>query len=178
MPISKEILERFHSSIFIETGSYRGDGIQSALDAGFGCIYSVEVSPFCAGWCAHRFWDWRDIVHLYEQDSREFLKWLLPKLTTQATFWLDAHYCQSEGGALDDLPLLEELKIIQEHELKAHKILIDDVRLFGTADMPVTLKKVEAALMKINPDYILTQIDSPEFPRDILVAEFQEKCQS
>lgn len=181
MPISKEILERYRSPIFIETGSNRGDGIQAALDAGFECIYSVEVAPYCHGWCEHRFWDYRTKVHLYGMDSRKFLRWLLPRITTQVTFWLDAHFCQSEGGSVDDLPLLEELRIIRKFRLTnfpdwtrcQHKILIDDVRLMGTADLPVTFKKVIGALEKINPDYNIKRIDSPEFPGDILVAEYE-----
>ena len=171
MPISAEILTRFPNPIFIETGTLRGEGVQAALDAGFPCIYSVDISPYCHGWCEHRFWDFRTIVNLYRMDSRDFLKWLLPKVTVRCTFWLDAHFCQSEGGSVDDVPLLEELKIIGKHDLNNHTILIDDVRLMGTPDLPVPFKKVEKALLRINPHYTITRIDSPEFKEDVLVAE-------
>ena len=171
MPLTKEILERYLNQVFVETGSNRGDGIQAALDAGFGCIYSTDISPFAHGYCTHRFWDWRDIVFLYGDDSRKFLKWFIPKLTTRCTFWLDAHFCGGEGGHRLDVPLLRELRIIRSSLLNIHTILIDDVRLMGTPDLPVSLRHVMASLKKINPDYITSRIDSPEFKDDILVAE-------
>jgi hypothetical protein len=171
MPISSDILGKYLSPIFVETGSNRGDGVQAAMDAGFECIYSVEVAPYCHGWCAHRFWDFRTRVHLFGMDSRKFLKWIMPRITTQVTFWLDAHFCQGEGGTVDDVPLLEELKIIRKHDVKTHRILIDDVRLMGTDDLPVSLSRVMTSLKKINPDYQITRIDSPEFKDDILVAD-------
>jgi len=171
MPISAEILKRFPNPIFIETGTLRGEGVQAALDAGFECIYSVDISAYCHGWCQHRFWDYRSKVNLYERDSRRFLKWLMPKVTTRCTFWLDAHFCFSEGGRIDDVPLLQELRIIDKHQLHTHTILIDDIRLMGTRELPVSFKKVRNALLRINPNYTITRIDSPEFKEDILVAE-------
>lgn len=171
MPINSSILKRFLNPVFIETGTLRGEGVQAALDAGFECIYSVDISPYCHGWCEHRFWEHRTKVYLYGMDSREFLKWLMPRVTTRCTFWLDAHFCQSEGGQVDDVPLLEELKIIFNHQIENHTILIDDVRLMGTAELPVSFRKVENALRRINRNYTITRIDSPEFRDDILVAE-------
>lgn len=172
MPISAEILKNYPNQVFIETGTNRGDGVQAALDAGcFECIMSTEVSPYCHGWCSHRFWDLRTKVWLFGMDSRDFLNSQLRKVTTRCTFWLDAHFCQSEGGSVDDVPLLEELKIIRGHDVSGHTILIDDARLFGTPDLTPTMKEVKRALRKINPHYRISLIDSPEFKEDILVAE-------
>jgi len=170
MPISSEILRRYFSSVFVETGTFKGEGVQAALDAGFDCIYTVEVDPFCSGYCLRRFEDRAIRVHLHRGDSREFLRDFLPHLTTRATFWLDSHYCGAEGGQIDDVPLLAELALIREHLLRIHHILIDDVRLMGTPDLPVRFKEVRRALRRINPDYQMKLIDSPEFHKDILVA--------
>ena len=59
----------------------------------------------------------------------------------------------------------------EEHAIKRHTILIDDVRLFGT-ELPVTVPEVRAALHAINPDYVLTYVESgiARLGHDILVA--------
>lgn len=177
MPISANILKQYPNTVFIETGTNRGEGVQAALDAHcFDCIMSTEISLYCQGWCAHRFWDLRTKVWLFGLDSRDFLWQQLPKITTRCTFWLDAHFCDSEGGSPEDVPLLEELYTIRSHAVKNHTILIDDVRLMGTPKLETSLKRVTDALLKINKDYTITRIDSPEFENDILVAELKPLC--
>ena len=173
MPISKEILETFPNKAFIETGTHRGDGVQAALDANcFKVIYSVELLPYGQGWCAHRFWDLRDRVWLFGGDSREFLKQILPKITSPCTFWLDAHCCEGDVEDYKKAPLMGELKQIYEHSINTHIILIDDVRIMGTPHLDVSLDRVTRALRAINNDYIIDRIDSVDFPDDILVAHF------
>lgn len=176
MPLpSVEFLEQFAPGTFIETGSHRGDGIDIALRAGFEAIYSVDISPFCYGWCSHRFRYCRTKVHLYLGDSRDFLHNVLSFLTTPAVFWLDAHWCGGDGeikGA-DSVyevraPLLEELDIIRTHDICTHTILIDDIRMFGT-DLP-TRREVLGRLRRINRNYRINHVDSRDFPSDILVA--------
>ena len=44
MPSKKEIFQKYINNYFIETGSYLGDGIQQAIDAGFKNIISIELS--------------------------------------------------------------------------------------------------------------------------------------
>jgi hypothetical protein len=168
IPRPKPFLSDYRSQVFIETGSHHGDGIQAALDAGFKCIHSVELSPFDLGWCSHRFERHMNKVHLNFGDSRPFLRDLLPTVTTRCTFWLDAHECGSGAGDAQDCPLLEELQIISQHDLK-HTILIDDVRLFGV-ELP-ELEMVTATLLTICPRYRITFVNSAEFVGDILVAE-------
>jgi hypothetical protein len=170
-------LSDYKTLVFIETGSNRGDAIRHALAAGFDCIYSVDISPFAFGWCCHRFRDVRTKVNLFCEDSRAFLKRILPSITTQCTFWLDAHWCGgngemegADGGTLGDVPLLEELTIIRKHEINNHIIIIDDVRLFGNEGYP-TLNQIEFVLHKINPQYEIQFFDSPDFEADILIAK-------
>lgn len=178
MPLPKPIrfLDSFRTLIFVETGSHRGDGIQEALDTGcFDAIYSCDISPFAFGWCSHRFEKLNNRVYLYLNDSRAFLKEVLPSITTKITFWLDAHECGTdrgpgtESGSEDDVPLLEELQLIRKHEIKHHNILIDDVRLFGEGAYPKK-ETIVAAIKRINPKYEIVYYDSPDFPGDILVA--------
>jgi len=171
MPLSTALLALHHSLVFIETGFYRGDGIQCALDVGFDCIYSADVSVFCHGWCSHRFEKELTKVHLHCGDSRDFLHELLPTITTQITFWLDAHFCGGDGGDPEDVPLLEELKVIARHSLKNHILLIDDVRLMGTLHLPVSQNRIIQQIQKMNRGYRIEYCDSPDFPNDILVAK-------
>ena len=44
MPSKKENFQKYLNDYFIETGSYMGDGIQQALDAGYKNIISIELS--------------------------------------------------------------------------------------------------------------------------------------
>lgn len=178
MPLPKPnlFLSGFLTTAFVETGSHRGDGIQSALDAGFPCVYSVDISAFSYGWCSHRFRKNRAKVDLYLGDSREFLKLFLPRMTTRCTFWMDAHWCggngdalRHDGGDLNDVPLLGELQIIAGHTIKDHIILIDDVRLFGTDSYP-NLDTIVCELGKINSNYTISFWNSSDFEKDILVA--------
>lgn len=177
MPLPENLLEQHLNSVFIETGSNRGDAIGHALKAGFPCVYSVDISQFNFGWCSCRWRELNTKVYLYCDDSREFLRKTLPGITTRCTFWLDAHWCGGngelegrDGGTPEDVPLLEELKIIAEHSVKNHTILIDDVRLMTGKDGWPTKKIVRAALERINPDYVLTRVDSLDFERDIVIA--------
>jgi hypothetical protein len=168
IPRPKPFLAAYRNQVFIETGSHRGDGIQAALDAGFKCIYSTEISPVDYGWCQCRFEKQRTKVHLFNCDSRQFFRELLPGVTTRCTFWLDAHACGSGGGDAEDCPLIEELLLISLHEIKEHTILIDDVRLFGS-ELPA-IKEVKMALDRINPGYEIFFVNSSEYIEDILVA--------
>jgi len=168
IPRPKYFLSDYRNQVFIETGSHRGNGIQAALDAGFKCIYSVELNLFDYGWCACRFEKFGTKVHIYNTDSRQFLRDLLPQVTTRCTFWLDAHACGSGSGDVEDCPLIEELLLISLHEIKDHTILIDDVRLFG-GELPA-LDEVKMALARINPDFEISFVNSSEYIGDILVA--------
>jgi hypothetical protein len=168
IPRPKPFLVGYRNQVFIETGSHHGDGIQAALDAGFKCVYSTELNLFDYGWCACRFEKQMTKVHLFNRDSRQFLRDLLPGVTTRCTFWLDAHECGSGGGDSKDCPLTEELLLISLHEIKDHTILIDDVRLFGS-ELPA-LDEVKMALTRINPDFEITFVNSSEYINDILVA--------
>lgn len=177
LPKPKLFLVDYLTSAFVETGSHRGDGIQHALNVGFPLVYSVDISPFSYGWCSHRFRTRRDRVDLYCNDSRIFLEELLPRIINRCTFWLDAHWCGGngemqgkDGGDKEDVPLLEELKIIRDHGIKDHIILIDDVRLLGTESFP-SMETVLRSLHRINPDYRISTHNSDDYHSDILVAD-------
>lgn len=165
MPASASFFGRYRRQILIETGTWHGDGVQAALDAGFEHVHSIELSPSLYRQARQRFMsDAR--VDIYLGLSTGWLPMILDHVHTPVTFWLDAHYSAGDTARGPEMtPLLGELDIIAEHEIKEHTILIDDVRLFGTDFADVQLADVEQALTRINPAYRI------QHDGDILVAQ-------
>jgi len=169
-----DVFKKHPNPVFIETGSYIGDGINMALMAGFSEVYSIELSPQLYNKCIIRF-SGRNNVHIYQGDSTIVLKKLLPKINQRVTFWLDGHY-SGPGTALGktNSPILQELAIIASHPIKNHTILIDDVRLFGTVEFDfVDINEIVDAIRKINPNYIF-YFENGYVPNDVLVAKILE----
>ena len=171
MPSNVENFRQNLNNFFIETGSYHGDGIQQALDAGFKHVVSIELSPKYHALCRQRFRE-QSNVHLFLGDSFKVLPRILENLKQRATFWLDGHHSGGDTALGEHwAPLMQELEVIGNHSIKDHTILIDDMRCwkhfnpahgFQTEDL---LKKLKA----INPDYSFTYADGHE-EQDILVA--------
>ncbi len=164
------------NSIFIETGSYAGWGIDAALAAGFTKIISIEVNDHFYQICKEKFEPYKN-VYLHFGDSMLILPEILKTINERCTFWLDAHYMSdpnTEGGMIP-VPLMEELKIIKQHPIKNHTILIDDIRLLRDheaewADLPYGVSDVEEFIYSINPGYKITYTFG-EVDDDILIAE-------
>ena len=161
--------------IFIETGSYVGMGIDAALEAGFKKIISIEVNDYFYQFCKGKYL-YQDKVHLWFGDSILVLPKVLKEINQRCTFWLDAHYMSdphTEGGMMP-VPLMEELKIIKQHSIKGHTILIDDIRLLRNheaewKDLPYDVCDVEQMIHSINSDYKITYTFG-EVEHDILIA--------
>jgi len=162
--------------VFIETGSYAGWGIDAALAAGFDKIISIEVNDHFYQICKRRFEKYQN-VHLYFGDSILVLPKVLKEINQRCTFWLDAHYMSdphTEGGMMP-VPLMEELKIIKQHSIKDHTILIDDIRLLRNheaewVDLPYDVSDIEQFIYSINPWYSITYTFG-EVEDDILIAK-------
>lgn len=171
MPTSSEIFKKYPNKIFIETGSYLGDGIQQALDAGFEVVISIELSDKYFSISTNRFID-NPKVKILKGDSYKVLPDVLKDIDTPVTFWLDGHY-SSGDTALGDYwaPLIQELDVIKEHPIKNHKILIDDMRCWEEPNTVHGFYKNDIIdkLKEINPDYNLTYEDGFQ-KDDVLVA--------
>jgi hypothetical protein len=174
MPVTSSIFKQYKKniSIFIETGSYLGDGIAAALSAGFSMVYSIEFNPTNFYHCKGRF-QGVSSVDIMQGSSVDNLKLLLPKINTSVLFWLDAH--DNEDLPNGSYPLLDELEQIKQHSIHTHTILIDDRRLFkeGSRSLwgDVTENKVITKLKEINSNYNISLIDSSMFEKDIILAE-------
>jgi hypothetical protein len=162
MSATKGLFKKYPNPIFIETGSMGGDGIQQALDEGFELIYSIELLPEWFGHCAKRYEKYSN-VHIFLGDSTIILERLLRIIDKPVTFWLDAHV-----GA-ESTPLLSELEIIKQHNIKTHTILIDDLRDWKMKFHGFNTEILKQRLLEINPDYIIKFEDGFK-PNDILVA--------
>lgn len=169
MPASKELFQKYMNPVFIETGTYKGEGVQHAIDAGFKKIYSIELSPDLYTQCLVKFDN--DKVKLLHGDSAEMLPKLLKTINDPIMFWLDGHYSGGDTAmGKKNTPLIEELNAIACHVIKIHTILIDDLRGwyhnihgFDTLDL---MKKIKG----INKNYWFT-LENGFIENDILVAK-------
>lgn len=116
--------------VFVETGTFQGDTI-AAMREVFPEIHSVELSEELHKKARQRF-EGVEGVHLSLGDSAECLRKIREQVAGRPTlFWLDAHWCVSEGtaGEKSQCPLLAELAALRplgERDV----VLIDDARLF------------------------------------------------
>jgi len=115
---------REFSPFFVETGTFRGDGVERALED-FDIVYSVEADPVLYSYALGRFED-NPRVCLIHGDSGEFLEELW--IPQPVVFYLDAHWYGK--GDETPLPLLRELEAIASRPFK-DVVIIDDMRLMG-----------------------------------------------
>lgn len=166
-----EVFRKHLNPIFIETGTFRGEGLDKALQAGFPEVYSIELDVTLYQQCRRKFASRRN-VHLFQGDSSSKLALILPHIDEQITFWLDAHFSSGVTAmGTTHTPIIDELHVIANHSIKTHTIMIDDVRLFGTAEFDfVSLEEIVDEILKINPKYSIFFEDG-HVQNDVLVAK-------
>lgn len=159
--------------LFIETGTYLGQGIVAAHRFGFENIHSVELDK---GLYDRAVGKYKDIANVWHGDSPKTIETILTNLSPSETpaegfFWLDAHASGPlPGGASGGTPVLDELKMIKKYASSTSVIVIDDCRLFGCAEWSgVTKQEALDIIMDINPEYTISYEDG-EIPQDVLVA--------
>ena len=161
-----DLFKEHKTSHFIETGSYEGHSIARALDIGYNRIYSCEINLDRYNDCLDKFHRNENVL-LYYGDSLHALPLMLKDIDQKCTFWLDAH----RSGISRDCPTLEELKIIGQHHIKDHTILIDDVSDFGTeAHEGITILDLQMEILKINKHYIFSYIDTCK-PNNVMICK-------
>jgi len=167
LPPSYNLLSKYPNRYFIESGSYRGDAIQKALDAGFQQIRSMDIDKENVTFCHHRFDLYRgkypNILVRHGDSSKDFFQ-LFGGVQEPITFWLDAHsqLFEDEIEMGEPFPLLKELEQIERHPIKSHTILIDDILVLTHPDVTGWSRQtIEAALMNINPAYRIEYIANP-----------------
>lgn len=155
---------------FIETGTYHGDTIWIALDAGFRHIHSIELNEHLYN-NALKMFEQKPEVKLWLGDSIDCLKDIFATLHGPATFWLDAHASGNmPGGKSGGSPVLDELNLIKEFGIQTHTIFIDDRRLFGSAEWSGVKEEDAMKLIKeINPKYNIHLLDG-HIEKDVVCA--------
>lgn len=117
-------------SIFLETGTYRGDTAKSMSNY-FEKVYTIEKSEYMYNIAKEVLKGYKN-VELLKGDSRDILPKILYSCANNILFWLDAHWSGGKTwGEGDECPLLKELQVIfAKCKRKNYAILIDDARLF------------------------------------------------
>lgn len=146
----KKFARLFYCSIFIETGTYKGEMIESVQDV-FEKIYSIELDKTLFERARDKF-SGSNHIHVLQGDSGKILAGILQDLSGRALFWLDAHY---SGGitALGEqaTPIEKELHTILETSHSGSVILIDDARMFvGDKDYP-TIPELRNLILSRRP---------------------------
>lgn len=121
----------FKINTLIETGTYRGDMVQAALNQ-YQKIISIELQPSLFLRAKVKFSKYPN-VDILLGDSGKALPRILQSIYEPCVFWLDGHYIPltldtAKGDV--DTPILQELAAILDHPIKNHVILIDDARCF------------------------------------------------
>ena len=184
MPLHLNVLKKYKTNdIFIETGTYTGDGLQIAIEAGYKQIHSIELKHEFVVEAQKRFKKEiaKGIVFLHEGDSSIVLGEILENIHEPCTFWLDAHYsCGNTAIGQTWSPIVKELETINRHPIRNHIILVDDMRCMDNTHVDETTKKWTGFIGKqktadmvqnINLQYKISFEDGC-VPNDVLVAHF------
>lgn len=164
----------FLNRYFIETGTFGGNAVQKALDAGFLEVRSIDCERDHYRYCLERFQGMQH-VKLFLGDSSKDLWQLIQDIDEPVTFWLDAHIFPPRTDGGKNCPLIEELEQIKQHPIKTHTILIDDMHCSGTrAFDDLTQEDIIQKILEINPDYHISFVpggDKGEYPVNVMVAK-------
>jgi hypothetical protein len=132
----KNILDYFkinknHYPYFVETGTYMGETILRFIND-FEKSYTIELSDELHNLFNQKDYDRNKLKSLLG-DSSIILKEVINELNGNTIFFLDGHFSScNTGQGSKDVPLNEELKIINDNFNYDSLIIIDDLRLFGT----------------------------------------------
>ena len=142
MPIPTHLLKnlrtKYHLNVYFETGLSKGKGVDSALEAKFNKIYSIDV---CTRWIKEGLQKYDsshvNLIHGDSQDLFDYIK----DINEPILFFLDAHNDHSnldgENSSIN-CPLHEELNAIKNHCLNNHIIVVDDLNIIGSQVRSIT----------------------------------------
>lgn len=159
-------------NVFIETGSFTGNGIKLAYDAGFTKIISIELSQKYYEACKERF-KGVDSITCVQGDSGKVLWDIIKDINEPILFWLDGHWGAADTAYGDEeSPLLKELAIIAQHPIKTHTLMIDDLRCWTKEKTGFDIGDIIKAVYQINKDYTF-ELEEGIIANDILICQIQ-----
>ena len=160
--IFESIFELLDFDRIIETGTWLGETTGHMAFNFQGPVYSSEIDSRFFSISKKKLEELKN-VHLYNLDSRVFLSQLLSDASISdglLFFYLDAHW-------YDDLPLLEELKIIEKF-VPEFVIMIDDFEVPGDSGYKFDYySKINQISLKYIGDFInknQTDVFFPSLP--------------
>jgi hypothetical protein len=147
-----EYQEKYHHTILVETGTFRGDMIE-AQKKRFKKIISIELAEHLFEKAKRRFKNDKNVI-LVQGDSGKVLSNVMKEVNEPAIFWLDGHYSAGVTAKGDtECPIFGELDAIFNGKSLNHILLIDDARLFKGKDDYPTIDKVTAYIQNKNSRY-------------------------
>lgn len=119
--------------IFVETGTNYGNTIINLYQY-FKDLYTIEIKKEIYEAAINRISNLGiKNVQFFIGDSAIILPDILKLINDPVIFFLDGHFSHGDTGrGSSDTPLLDELKMINEHHNKNSIIIIDDYNMFGT----------------------------------------------
>ena len=118
--------------VYVETGSYRGDGIEHMLNhSQYEEVHSIELAEQWYEHCCLRFND-EPRVHMHHGNSKSKLPEVTGNYDEQITFFLDGHYSgRAEQWGDEETPLIQELEFIATRQCAGDIVIVDDCRMLG-----------------------------------------------
>ena len=179
MPITEELIKEYKKdkTVYFETGTYFGQGVQKALDNGFDTVYSVEMSENHYKKCATKFSGNEKVILVHDSSERCLEQAVVdikhPLNTERCFIYLDAHPMGGRGAP----PLINELNIIASLKRNDHTIVVDDFRLirdaqaWGTCFKGKDMKEeFNRLFLAINEDYQISYHGDAWDVEDLIVA--------
>lgn len=135
--------ETYDLPVLFETGTFLGNGVQLAIDAGFDRVYSVEIIDEYFTANVERFSDQQN-VNLLHGESAKCLSDTVATINENILFWLDAHFPGADGGlcsynSCEDEAIrcpfeteLETIKTIRPY--RNDVFIIDDLSIYETGE--------------------------------------------
>jgi FkbM family methyltransferase len=159
-----------YPKIYIETGTFMGDGIREALcNMKFREIHSIELNFGYYLKACENFKN-EPRVRCHYGDSSIILPQLLKHINEPIIIFLDAHYSGGDTSGSDEtIPIFDELSVLNKR-MYDDIIIIDDTRLFGKISVSGgngIYKKETFNWCHVTKDKILTYLK----PNSILIED-------
>jgi len=191
---------------FVETGTFFCHGVISALIKGANNIISIEINEkiykhnimkllLNVSLLGQEFSSYKkDNLFVLEVagakitlvlgDTVEVLPSIVQNIKERTTFWLDAHWgpdigspLSGEEGAEILFPIYKEIEIISQHNIKNHKIMIDDMKQYEKYYSD-NLDKLKNMFLNINQKYTFRKKSKTSDIDDyIFIAEVLDETQ-
>jgi hypothetical protein len=163
----KEIFDKINKGyneydVFIETGTFRGETVANVKDV-FNTVISIEIVDALYQAAHNQFKAYPNVEIIKNDCVLELPKLIERYNDKKVVYFLDGHYSAGVTGKNDkDVPLLDELKIINDSYKQECLIIIDDADLFEFKDRFVSWVGInEENIMDMIGDRVINSFYTP-----------------